>query len=292
MPDPPRDALEPEVATPAHGLMGRVQRTEVWRSMFRHPQLDTPRGRRAPVVQQLLPPRVPGQDSGPGAAAALLVPARVHRRGAVRDPGRHRRVPDVLLHAVADRRVRRHATPQDRRRLRPAHPQRASLVGASHGAGHRAASRARLLCGRVQAATRVQLGDRRDTAAAHPRFVLHRIPLALGPAELLGRDRGHEPGSLRARVGRNAAGPAHRWRADRGEHVAALLRAPCRGAARVAHPRACGPHLAGPQGRVRGDAFERRGVRGGSNGAASRGRARRAVRRAGRGCSASSTASR
>jgi quinol-cytochrome oxidoreductase complex cytochrome b subunit len=40
-----RDPLEPAVATPAHGLMGRVQRSEVWRSMFRHPQLDTPRGR-------------------------------------------------------------------------------------------------------------------------------------------------------------------------------------------------------------------------------------------------------
>jgi quinol-cytochrome oxidoreductase complex cytochrome b subunit len=45
VPEPPRDALEPEVATPARGLMGRVQRSEVWRSMFRHPQLDTPRGR-------------------------------------------------------------------------------------------------------------------------------------------------------------------------------------------------------------------------------------------------------
>jgi quinol-cytochrome oxidoreductase complex cytochrome b subunit len=45
LPEPTRDALEPEVATPAHGLMGRVQRSEVWRSMFRHPQLDTPRGR-------------------------------------------------------------------------------------------------------------------------------------------------------------------------------------------------------------------------------------------------------
>ncbi|MEX1006405.1 MAG: cytochrome b N-terminal domain-containing protein [Acidimicrobiia bacterium] len=45
MPEPTRDALEPEVATPAHGLMGRMQRSELWRSMFRHPQLDTPRGR-------------------------------------------------------------------------------------------------------------------------------------------------------------------------------------------------------------------------------------------------------
>ncbi len=40
-----RDALEPEQATPGRGLTGRVQRSETWRSMFRHPQLDTPRGR-------------------------------------------------------------------------------------------------------------------------------------------------------------------------------------------------------------------------------------------------------
>jgi quinol-cytochrome oxidoreductase complex cytochrome b subunit len=45
MADDTRDALEPDVATTAHGLTKRVQRSEVWRSMFRHPQLDTPRGR-------------------------------------------------------------------------------------------------------------------------------------------------------------------------------------------------------------------------------------------------------
>jgi quinol-cytochrome oxidoreductase complex cytochrome b subunit len=40
-----RDALEPADATPAHGLVAKVQRSDWWRSMFRHPQLDTPRGR-------------------------------------------------------------------------------------------------------------------------------------------------------------------------------------------------------------------------------------------------------
>ena len=40
-----RDALEPDVATPATGLVSRVQRSDAWRSMFRHPQLDTARGR-------------------------------------------------------------------------------------------------------------------------------------------------------------------------------------------------------------------------------------------------------
>ncbi len=43
--DAPGDALEPEAALPGRGLSARVQRTEVWRSVFRHPQLDTPRGR-------------------------------------------------------------------------------------------------------------------------------------------------------------------------------------------------------------------------------------------------------
>jgi len=45
MAEEPRDALEPEVATTARGWTKRVQRSDVWRSMFRHPQLDTPRGR-------------------------------------------------------------------------------------------------------------------------------------------------------------------------------------------------------------------------------------------------------
>ena len=45
MTDTTRDALEPASATTASGVAGRVQRSDWWRSMFRHPQLDTPRGR-------------------------------------------------------------------------------------------------------------------------------------------------------------------------------------------------------------------------------------------------------
>ena len=45
MPEQTRDGLEPGAARPGNGLVARVQRSEVWRSMFRHPQLDTPRGR-------------------------------------------------------------------------------------------------------------------------------------------------------------------------------------------------------------------------------------------------------
>lgn len=41
-----QEGLETPIAyAPGKGITGRLRRTEVWRSMFRHPQLDTPRGR-------------------------------------------------------------------------------------------------------------------------------------------------------------------------------------------------------------------------------------------------------
>ena len=41
-----RDGLEPGVSyAPRSGLIARIERSYVWRSMFRHPTLDTPRGR-------------------------------------------------------------------------------------------------------------------------------------------------------------------------------------------------------------------------------------------------------
>jgi len=40
-----RDALEPAAAMPSEGAVGRLKASDWWRSMFRHPQLDTPRGR-------------------------------------------------------------------------------------------------------------------------------------------------------------------------------------------------------------------------------------------------------
>jgi len=41
-----RDALEPKVAyAPGAGVVARVERSNVWRSMFRHPNIETPRGR-------------------------------------------------------------------------------------------------------------------------------------------------------------------------------------------------------------------------------------------------------
>ena len=40
-----RDGLEPEVYPVYEGRWQRLKHTEAWRSVFRHPQLDTPRGR-------------------------------------------------------------------------------------------------------------------------------------------------------------------------------------------------------------------------------------------------------
>src|SRR5512133_3987913 len=45
MTDQDRDQLEPDLYPATTGLWQRVRRSELWRSAFRHPQLDTPRGR-------------------------------------------------------------------------------------------------------------------------------------------------------------------------------------------------------------------------------------------------------
>ena len=45
MPDVDPDSLEPGRTTVDHGVTARVKRSETWRSMFRHAQTDTPRGR-------------------------------------------------------------------------------------------------------------------------------------------------------------------------------------------------------------------------------------------------------
>jgi quinol-cytochrome oxidoreductase complex cytochrome b subunit len=44
-PAPGRDALEPDVYPVREGVFARVRHTDAWRSVFRHPHLDTPRGR-------------------------------------------------------------------------------------------------------------------------------------------------------------------------------------------------------------------------------------------------------
>src|SRR6266542_1541985 len=62
---PGQDALEPDVYPAPKGLWQRVQRSEVWRSAFRHPRLDTPRGRALQSFSNLFlhvyPVKVPGR---------------------------------------------------------------------------------------------------------------------------------------------------------------------------------------------------------------------------------------
>src|SRR6266508_3477546 len=62
---PGQDALDPAAYQPPKGLWQRVQRSEVWRSGFRHPQLDTPRGRALQSFSNLFlhvyPVKVPGR---------------------------------------------------------------------------------------------------------------------------------------------------------------------------------------------------------------------------------------
>lgn len=57
------DTLEPGHVAVDHGVTARVKRSDTWRSMFRHPQLDTPRGRAlqsfSNVFLHLYPVRIP-----------------------------------------------------------------------------------------------------------------------------------------------------------------------------------------------------------------------------------------
>jgi quinol-cytochrome oxidoreductase complex cytochrome b subunit len=60
-----RDALEPDVYPIRQGLLGRMHQSEVWRSAFRHPQLNTPRGRAlqsfSNVFLHIYPVKVPAR---------------------------------------------------------------------------------------------------------------------------------------------------------------------------------------------------------------------------------------
>ena len=62
---PERDALEPDVYPVREGVFARVRHTEVWRSVFRHPHLDTPRGRAlqsfSNVFLHIYPVKVPAR---------------------------------------------------------------------------------------------------------------------------------------------------------------------------------------------------------------------------------------
>jgi quinol-cytochrome oxidoreductase complex cytochrome b subunit len=60
-----REALEPSVPTVREGALAAVRSSETWRSMFRHPHLDTPRGRAlqsfSNVFLHIYPVKVPAR---------------------------------------------------------------------------------------------------------------------------------------------------------------------------------------------------------------------------------------
>ncbi|HSB87813.1 MAG TPA: hypothetical protein VLD86_15985, partial [Ilumatobacteraceae bacterium] len=62
---PDRDALEPDVYPVPEGFVDRVRHTETWRSVFRHPHLQTPRGRAlqsfSNVFLHIYPVKVPAR---------------------------------------------------------------------------------------------------------------------------------------------------------------------------------------------------------------------------------------
>ncbi len=63
MVDTDLDALEPGRTSVDHGLTARLKRSDAWRSVFRHPSLDTPRGRAlqsfSNVFLHLYPVKIP-----------------------------------------------------------------------------------------------------------------------------------------------------------------------------------------------------------------------------------------
>ncbi len=185
----------------------------------------------APVVLELLPAPVPGQDPGAGVADPLLVPSRLHHHGAVQHLGGHGCLPHVLLHADGGHRVRRHAAAPHRRRLRSARAQRPPVVGPSDGARCPPAHGSHVLCRCVQEAAGVQLGDRCRVAGADVGPVVHRIPPPVGPVELLGGHRRHEPRALPPVDRRVDAELPDRRRTGGAEHAGALLRTPRRSVA-------------------------------------------------------------
>ena len=189
--DVDRDGLEPGRTSVDHGITARVKRSDAWRSVFRHAQLDTPRGRALQSFSNfflhLYPVKIPKRvlrnrySFRLGFIAAVLFGILL--------------VTGVYLMFVYTPSVG--SAYGDMQNLKTGVGFGQLIRNIHRWAAHlmvlvvAAASRARLLRRRLQDAARVQLGDRRDAAAAHARVLVHRLPAALGPARVLGGHRRH-----------------------------------------------------------------------------------------------------
>src|SRR4029077_19820032 len=101
-----------------------------------------------------------------------------------------RHTADVLLPSFGGAGLRVHEGPAICCGFRGFSAQPAPLVGPRDGVSGVRAHVQSVLSRRIPSAAPVQLGDRRLSAAADSAAQLHRLPAALGPVGVLGRDRG------------------------------------------------------------------------------------------------------
>ena len=136
--------------------------------------------------QELLAPLVPGQSRTRQHGLELLFLARHRVRVAAADPDGHGRDADVLLRTVDRARIRQHQGPRVRRQLRPFAQKSASMGRGGDGRRRVYPHGASLLHGRVPRHAGDQLGRRRRSVSRDFVPVFHRLPVAVGPARILG----------------------------------------------------------------------------------------------------------
>ena len=270
-----RDPLEPKTAfAPGGGLGARIKRSNVWRSMFRHPNLETPRGRALQAFSNFFLHLYP-----------VKVPARVLR---IRYSFRLGFIATVLfvILVVTGVYLMFFYTPAVGSAYGDMQHLRTSVgFGQLVRNVHRWSAHLMVLVVVLHLIRTFLAG-----AYKRPRefnwvlgVTLLVLTLALSfTGYLLPWDQlsywavtvGTNLVQYVPLLRRMAAGPPDRWRPDRPGHPPALLRAARRRPARRCRTRALRPHLAGAQGRLRGGAPVDRDVRGSGDGRAGTGPAR------------------
>ena len=247
-----RDALEPGGSyAPRSGLIARIERSNVWRSMFRHPTLDTPRGRALQSFSNFFLHLYP-----------VKIPARVLR---IRYSFRLGFIITVLFGILVLTGVYLmfFYTPTvgsaygDMQQLR---------TGVGFGQlvrnVHRWSAHLMVLAVFLHLARTFYAGAYKKPREFNWVIGVVLLLLTLGlsfTGYLLPWDQlsywavtvGTNLVHYVPLIGGTHAEPADRRRTGRPEHAAALLRAPRRGAAGARRPHDLHPHLAGAQGRLR-----------------------------------------